>query len=137
MELTLKDRQLQIKLNPLETVLSHRRSLHVPLRNVVSVSTERPRRNWKQIRAPGTYLPFLLKAGTYHTGRGREFWHATIGKPVLAIELRDWDYKRIVLTHGDNETWAKVLRHAAERERVLRPSQVLRPRENLSLQPAA
>ena len=114
MKLKIEDNKFHIKLNPLEKLLSHRGSVSVPMSNVSSTSTKRPRREWKQVRAPGTHVPFVIKAGTYHGGRGKEFWMATVSKPILTIELRDWDYDRIVLALSDNHAWAQQINQAAQ-----------------------
>ena len=52
--------------------------------------------------------------GTYHGERGKEFWQTTLGRPFLTIGLRDWDYNRIILTLGDNETWAERINQAVQ-----------------------
>ena len=113
MKLKIEDQKLKIKLNPLERVFSFRGIIEVPLDHITSVSTKRPDVTWKRIRAPGAYVPFVLKAGTYYVGQGKEFWYSTLGKGYLTIELSDWDYHRIVLTLGDNEAWAERISQAA------------------------
>jgi len=113
-KLSIEYNRLDIKLNPLEKMLCHRGSLSVPMSNVASASTKKPRWEWKQVRAPGTHVPFVIKAGTYYGGRGKEFWQATVGKPFVTIELRDWDYDRIVLTLSDNHAWAQRINQAAQ-----------------------
>ena len=106
MKLNIEKNFLRIKLNPLEMLLSHRGALSIPLDHIIRASTEKQKQDWRQIRAPGTHVPFLLKAGTYHGRRGKEFWQATVGKPHLVIELKDWDYNWIILTIGNNKVWA-------------------------------
>jgi len=49
-----------------------------------------------QFTIHGTYLPEVIKAGTYYTPRGKEFWYVT-KKGCLVLELRDEPYKRIIL----------------------------------------
>ncbi len=113
MKLNIEDNKLHIKLNPLEMLCGHRGSFTVPLSNVASASTKKPGREWKQVRAPGTHVPFVIKAGSYHGRRGREFWQTTVGRPFLTIELRDWDYDRIVLTMSNAHAWAERINQAA------------------------
>jgi len=113
MKLNIEDDKLHIKLNPLEMLFGHRGSFSVPLSNVASASTEKPSREWKQVRAPGTHVPFVIKAGSYHGRRGKEFWQTTVGRPFLTIELRDWDYDRIVLTLSNARAWAERINQAA------------------------
>ena len=112
MKLKIEDQKLQIKLNLLEMVFSFRRSIEVLLDHITSASTKSSERKWKVIRAPGAYVPFVLRAGTYYGGQGKEFWYSTLGKGYLTIELSDWDYHRIVLTLGDNEPWAERINKA-------------------------
>ena len=112
MRLNIEDQKLKIKLNPLEKMFSFRGSIEIPLDHITSASTKRPDRNWKVIRAPGAYLPFVLRVGTYYSGQGKELWYSTRGKGYLTIELSDWDYRRIVLTLGDNEAWAERINQA-------------------------
>ena len=114
MKLEVGEKNLQVKLNPLEKLFSLRGDLKLPLEKVVGASAERPSWNLGQIRAPGTHLPFILKAGTYHDGKGREFWFATAFKSFLTINLRDWDYDRVIVTMGGNDTWARRINGVVE-----------------------
>jgi len=112
MKLDIDNDVLHIRLNPLEVVLSQHGSLHVPLDRVTGASADKPKSEWGQIRAPGTHIPFLVKAGTYLGGQKKEFWYTTIGMPYLVIELTAWDYNRIVLTMSDNTTWVENINRA-------------------------
>ena len=112
MKLDLIDNFLQNKLNPLEIILAHRGSLSIPLDHVIHASAEKPKWDFVAIRAPGTHIPFLLKAGTYHSKLGKEFWLATISKSHLVVELKDWDYKRIVLVIGKTNYLAERINQA-------------------------
>jgi hypothetical protein len=118
MKLAIEKDTLHIKLNPLEILLAHRGSLHLPLDHITAVSATRPPRDWAQVRAPGTHIPFIVKAGTYVGRDGREFWYATLGMPYLVIDLVGWDYRRLVMTLSDSGSWAARI----ERARQAQPS---------------
>ena len=60
MKLTIYDRKLRIDLSDLEKVLAIKRDFEIPLEHIVEVRTEFPETSWKEIRAPGTYLPRAL-----------------------------------------------------------------------------
>lgn len=71
---------------------------HLNPRNIISLSHDKPSMSWRELRFPGTYLPFVIKAGTYFTPRGKEYWYVTRTKPhCLVIELQNMNYKRLVL----------------------------------------
>lgn len=107
---------LRIKLSWLERLLAVKpgSTLDIPLKSITSVSTERPPTEWPSLRLPGTSVPGLIKAGSYYTRKGWEFWYAVRGKGYLAIELENERFRRIALTLDDNERWAEELRAAAE-----------------------
>jgi len=100
---------LEIRLRGKEKFLSVKGSLKFPLKDIVSVSTATPQSSWKEIRAPGSFIPGLIKAGTYYTDRGKEFWYTTRGKKLLTIELQGQSYKRVVVGLDNPEQWKKRL----------------------------
>ena len=106
MRLSIEDSALKVRLSLLEKVLSVRGSFRIPLDHIAGASTWRPRTTWREIRASGSYVPGVIKAGTYFTGRGREFWYTTRGDRVLNIELNSGFYRRLVLTLDGNQEWA-------------------------------
>lgn len=97
MKLCVEKDVLKIRLSAVEKILSMHGSLAVNLRDIVSVGTDMPKQTWKEVRAPGTFLPGLVKAGTYYSGRGREFWCLFRGRQPLRIELRNNSYRRFIL----------------------------------------
>ena len=111
MKLVLDGDRLRIVFGKLERVLGFKKAIEVLLEDIEGVSTEKPSRSWRDIRAPGTYFPKIIRAGTYHTPRGKEFWYMVRGRKPLVIELRSGDLKRIVLglREGENELWKKRL----------------------------
>jgi hypothetical protein len=102
---------LQIELSGTERLLMVRfaRTVTVPLSSIEGVSTDTPESSWLELRAPGTMVPGLIKAGTYYTRRGKELWYAVRKKGFLVLDLKDHPYRRIVLTLDDNEAWADEL----------------------------
>lgn len=106
MHLTRTSTHLSIHLDGYERLWAFHlgSSIEVPLGDIIEVSTDLPPSTWRELRAPGTFLPGVIKAGTYYTERGREFWYVT-QPSVLIIDMREGYYKRIVISLSDNETW--------------------------------
>jgi hypothetical protein len=55
------------------------RDLRLARAAMCGVERSIPPSTLKHVRAPGTYVPGLIKAGSYYTSRGREFWFVTRG----------------------------------------------------------
>jgi len=100
-EFTVKEQFLAVRFNKL---------WEIPLSHIQQVATTAPKTTWKELRSPGTSLPGLVRAGTYYSQRGKEFWLVNERKDnYLTIELQDEDYKRIVVTVEGNESWQQKL----------------------------
>jgi hypothetical protein len=102
---------LKIEFEGLERILGFKKLLKVLLRDISQAVIGELSKSWRDIRAPGTYFPRLIKAGTYYTPRGKEFWYLTKGKTPLTIELKKGEYKRIIigLNESEAENWRKML----------------------------
>jgi hypothetical protein len=126
MKLKIDNDRLTIELEWYEQMwaVSFDRQLSIPVNHINRVTTEEPESNWSEIRAPGTFVPGLIKAGTYYTKRGKEFWYVTTDKDYLTIELHDEPFRRIVLTLPDSQSWCEQIDQAVvvQRNRILNPS---------------
>lgn len=109
MNLSIFDKTLRIELEWYEQLWAFNwdKTLEIPLDRITSVTTDEPPSSWTEIRAPGTFLPGVIKAGTYYTPRGREFWYVTKDKDYLVLELRDEPFKKIILTLERNQLWVQ------------------------------
>jgi len=109
MKINIDNGKLKIKLSVLEKFASIRGSFEIPLEHIEKATTETPQSSWGDMRTLGTNFPSLVRAGTYRTKRGKEFWYVTKNKNYLVIELKDESYKRIILSSSDNHYWAEMI----------------------------
>ena len=105
---------VRIELTGITPVLSFKRRFEVPLDKIESVETRERgdvpemERGW--LRVGGTHLPGIARFGTYGTKGKKQFW-AVAGRPaVLVINIRDWEYQRIVLGVKQPEVVAGAIR---------------------------
>ncbi len=106
MKLVTRGEHIILKLNPLESVLSLKREIEIPREAIKSIKTGDARPGLA-IRSPGTWIPGLLRAGTYRRRENgkwiKEFWFRLAwGKPIT-IELKNHTYKRIVIKIKNSE----------------------------------
>jgi len=114
LKLEISNGKLRIDLGNLEKALGVKGGFEIPLQNIVKAGTEALRTGWTETRAPGMHVPGAVKAGTYNTPRGREFWYVT-DKGVLVLELEDELYKRIILSVDGNQEWADRINKATSK----------------------
>ncbi|MGK7901373.1 MAG: hypothetical protein AB4352_08175 [Hormoscilla sp.] len=81
----------------------------IPLSHIQGVTTEEPASSWTEIRAPGTFFPGIIKAGTYYSNRGKEFWYVTNDRDYLVLSLQEESFQKIILTLEQNEDWRSRL----------------------------
>ena len=105
MRVALEEDALVVKLGPLEKLAAVRwTDVRVPRESVAGAEAVLPPPTWKQLRLPGTHLPGLIKAGSYLTNRGWEFWCLTRNgrQHPVTVSLRNHRYARLVLGPGES-----------------------------------
>ena len=114
MNLSIIDNTLRIALEWHEQLwpFTLHKTIDIPLAHIENVTTDEPHSSWREIRAPGTFLPGVIKAGTYYTSTGKEFWYVTGDRDYLVLGLRDESFKKLVLTLNDNRLWAEQITQA-------------------------
>lgn len=114
MFLTCTERLVEIHLEPIERLWGCHvgGKIELPLSEIEAVTPARPETHWTELRAPGTYLPGWIKAGTYYTERGREFWYVGREPQTLCIDLKTGYYKRVVLASPEAQRWLVSLQAA-------------------------
>lgn len=111
MKLNLENGNLTIDLEWYEQLwaVTLEPQIHIPIERIERVTTAVPASSWAEVRAPGTFLPGVIKAGTYYTRQGRDFWYVTTDKNYLTLELHDEPYRRVIITTPDNRSWCATL----------------------------
>lgn len=66
----------------------------------------------KGLRAPGTHVPGLLTAGTFHLDGERIFWDVHDPAKTIVIELADDDYRRLVIEVPDPRATVALIERA-------------------------
>jgi hypothetical protein len=77
--------------------------LTIPLEHVLGAAKdEEEARHWYHgVRAPGTSLPGVITAGTFHEHGERVFWDVHHPERAIALSLRDESYAKLVVEVED------------------------------------
>jgi hypothetical protein len=100
---TIEDGQLRVELEGMHKVWALKNTISVPVSHIVSASAgpiaeaDSP----TGIRAPGTHIPGVFAAGTWHHKGEKVFWDVRDPSNVVVIELRDESYSRLILEVDD------------------------------------
>ena len=99
MEIKKENGELRVTLSFWEKIWSLHGNFTIPSINVISIKEVIPKSSWWDVKFPGTFFPGVIKAGTYLTPRGKEFWYWVKNrKKVYTIELKNFVYKRLILS---------------------------------------
>lgn len=73
--------------------------LIVPISNVARVYQSKDELSgwWKGIRMPGTYIPGLIRAGTFYQSGEKTFWDVVNQEDAIIIELENERYKKLII----------------------------------------
>jgi len=104
MDLTIEGSELVVQLEGLERWVALRWSdVRIPRSAIVRADNALPQQSWKQLRAPGTYIPGWIKAGSYFTSAGWEFWYFAYRRQPhpLTLSLAGQKFTKVVLGVSD------------------------------------
>lgn len=73
MKIKITKNYLEINFSTTRKILSMKGSFKIPLKNIQTITTQLPKSTWREIKASGTMIPGLIKAGTYYTDKGKQF----------------------------------------------------------------
>ncbi|MEU0565476.1 hypothetical protein ABZ297_08810 [Nonomuraea sp. NPDC005983] len=107
---------LVVVIEGLDKLWALKSRLTIPLSNVrgatndPGVIAER-----KGIRAPGTHLPGVITAGTFHLDGERIFWDVQNPAKAIVIQLADERYARLVVQVDDPRAAVALIEGAISR----------------------
>ncbi|SNY78908.1 hypothetical protein SAMN04244553_1436 [Nocardia amikacinitolerans] len=89
---------LVVRIEGLDKLWALKSSLVIPLANVRGATLDPGIiKERKGIRAPGTHVPGVVTAGTFHIDGERVFWDVRDPDKAVVIELADERYARLVV----------------------------------------
>ena len=101
-EITVDGDKLMLDVQGLDKLWSLKSRLEIPLRNIRGVKADSDvARKPQGLRAPGTYLPGVITAGTFHQDGKRVFWDVHNAGNAIVIELVDERYAQLVVEVAD------------------------------------
>ena len=93
---TIANAKLMIEVQGWDKLWALKSSLEVPLEHVKGVRSAKDERV-RGIRAPGTYFPGIIAAGSFHQIGKHVFWDVHDQDRAIAIDLHDERYTTLVL----------------------------------------
>lgn len=107
---------LVFEIHGIDTILSIRRTIRVPLEHVVSVSTEKvPWQPFEQLKVAGASLPGVIKDGLYLSNDGLLFFEMHDPERCITVSLDHERFKKIIFEAKDKDDAARTIRDALAR----------------------
>ncbi len=106
-EIELTENTLIVHVKGVDKLLALKSQLEIPLSHVVGAELDPTvverwgHLNLKEIRAPGTGLPGVIKAGSFYLGGQWAFWDVHDPKKAITIKLADEHYTKLVIEVTD------------------------------------
>ena len=93
------------------------RGVDVPITSVIDVGVHDRKGLLRGWRAPGTYLPGVMTAGTFRSRGDKDLWMVGRTDKVLVIELTGENHRHVIVQVEDPEAAVAALKAAMFRER--------------------
>ena len=66
-------------------------------------------KGWKGWRLPGTFIPYIISAGTFYKKGNKIFWDVSDMKKCIIVDLKDEDYKQLIIEVENPSDAIKIL----------------------------
>ncbi|MEU8232281.1 hypothetical protein AB0C12_22085 [Actinoplanes sp. NPDC048967] len=105
--------ELIVEIEGLNKVWALKSRITVPLSNVRGATVDPGIvREPKGLRSPGTHMPGVIVAGTFHSDGERIFWDVRDAGKAIVIQLDDEEYARLVLEVDDPHAAVDLIERA-------------------------
>ncbi len=111
---TVEGEQLRVEVVGLDKLEALRSRLAVPVAHLRSVRAdpEIAGGGFHGIRAPGTNIPGVVTAGTFHSGGERWFWDVHDPAQVIVVDLDHEHFSHLVLGVDDPDAVVQLIQTA-------------------------
>ncbi len=109
-----------LDLHGVDEFLSFKRSIHIPLKHIKSVSTDTP--SWDEFNAwklIGAYLPHVVMDGLFLSKEGKLFFEMHHPEKCITLTLDHESYKEIIFEVDDKESAALLIENAIANEEII------------------
>ncbi|MER6651854.1 hypothetical protein ABT248_15065 [Streptomyces sp. NPDC000971] len=109
----IADDNLVVVMEGLDKLWAFKSRLTIPLANVRGATVDPGiATDFKGIRAPGSHLPGVIIAGTFHHDGDKVFWDVKDASKANVVELADEEYTRLVLQVDDPRAAVALVENA-------------------------
>ncbi|MCX4233147.1 hypothetical protein [Streptomyces ortus] len=104
---------LVVVIEGFDKLWSFKGSLTIPLANVRGATADPGiAADPKGIRAPGSHVPGVITAGTFHQDGEKVFWNVRDAAKAVVVELADERYARLVIQVDDPRAAVALVENA-------------------------
>lgn len=102
-EITISGGQVRLEVKGLDKLWAFKGSLEIPVAHIrgAHADTSIARGWYKGIKAPGTSLPGVIRAGTFYQDKKRVFWDVHDPEKTIVIDLHDERYDQLIVEVAD------------------------------------
>jgi hypothetical protein len=113
-EITLHGDHLHLEVKGLDKLWAFTGHLDIPVAHIRAVRADASiaRGWWTGIRAPGTSIPGVIRAGTFYEDGKRVFWDVHDPEQTIVIELHDERYDALIVEVADPRGAVEKIEHA-------------------------
>jgi hypothetical protein len=112
--------EVVLEIHGVDEILSIKRSIHIPLKHILSVSTEDiPWNVFKAMKVAGADIPHVVMDGSFLSKEGMIFFEMHHPESCITINLDHERYKKVVFEVEDKESTAMMIKNAISSEQLI------------------
>ncbi len=86
------------RVNGMHKLWAFKSELTIPFDNIINAHQDMESvKGWHGWKAPGTYIPSIITAGTFYKDGNKIFWDVANIENCIIVDLKDEDYKQLII----------------------------------------
>jgi hypothetical protein len=112
--------EVVLEIHGIDEILSIKRSIHIPFKHILSVSTEDiPWNVFNAMKIAGADIPHVVKDGRFLSKEGMMFFEMHHPESCITINIDHERYKKVVFEVEDKESAATMIRNTISSEQLI------------------
>ncbi len=93
-----QDDKFIFEVNGMHKLWAFKSQLTIPVNHIINAYQDLESiKGWRGWKAPGTFIPSIITAGTFYKDGNKIFWDTSNIEKCIIVDLKDEDYKQLII----------------------------------------
>jgi hypothetical protein len=109
-EISKQDNRFIFEVKGMHKLWAFKSQLEIPAEHIIDAHQDFSEiSEWRGLKMPGTYVPYLITAGTFYVNGTKIFWDVVNKEKSIIVNVKDENYQQLIIEVENPEDAIKML----------------------------